>query len=247
MTKIRLIAVPLILIAAVAVWLHTPAEIDAATGDPLLDAFLLIESGSVADAIEQLYGKRAHMTSDLQPLFPAKFVGRAVTVQMKKEEHAEGSAAFQGALDAIDTGGPNSVYVMDLGEGGKDIAAIGGIMATAMKAQGFVGAILDGGVRDVAHLRKIQFPVFSRGPVPSTSINHYKFVSANQKIMCGGVEVNAGDIIFTDEDGVVVVPKAEAQKVLEKAQQLDQTEHSMYPFIEKYKSVRKAVEEFGRI
>ena len=51
--------------------------------------------------------------------------------------------------------------------------------------------------------------------------------------MCGGVEVNAGDIIFTDEDGVVVVPKAEAQKVLEKAQQLDQTEHSMYPFIEK--------------
>lgn len=220
---------------------------DAATGDPLLDAFMLVESGSVADAVEQLLGKRAHMTSDLQPLFPTKFVGRAVTVQMKKEEHTEGSAAFQGALDAIDTGGLNSVYVMDLGEGGKDIAAIGGIMATAMKAQGFVGAILDGGVRDVAQLRKIQFPAFSRGPVPSTSINHYKFVSANQKIMCGGVEVNAGDIIFTDEDGVVVVPAAEAQKVLEKAQQLDQTEHSMYPFIEKYKSVRKAVEEFGRI
>jgi regulator of RNase E activity RraA len=236
-----------VLLAAAAIWLNAPSRIDAATGDPLLDAFMLVESGSVADAVEQLLGKRAHMSSDLQPLFPTKFVGRAVTVQMKKEEHAEGSAAFQGALDAIDSGGLNSVYVMDLGEGGKDIAAIGGIMATAMKAQGFVGAILDGGVRDVAQLRKIQFPVFSSGPVPSTSINHYKFVSANQKIMCGGVEVNAGDIIFTDEDGVVVVPAAEAQKVLEKAQQLDHTEHSMYPFIEKYKSVRKAVEEFGRI
>lgn len=90
MTKTRLIAVPLVLIAAAAIWLHTPSRIDAATGDPLLDAFLLIESGSVADAIEQLYGKRAHMTSDLQPLFPTKFVGRAVTVQMKKEEHTEG-------------------------------------------------------------------------------------------------------------------------------------------------------------
>jgi regulator of RNase E activity RraA len=81
----------------------------------------------------------------------------------------------------------------------------------------------------------------------TTSINHYKFVSANQKIICGGVEVNPGDIIFTDEDGVVVVTQAEAQKVLEKARQLDLTEHSMCPFIEKYKSVRKAVEEFGRI
>lgn len=247
MTKTRLIAVPLVLAVALAVWLHTPSSMTAATGDPLLDAYMLVESGSVADAVEQLLGKRSHMTSDMKPLFPTKFVGRAITVQMKKEEHTEGSAAFQGALDAIDSGGPNSVYVMDLGEGGKDIAAIGGIMAVAMKSQGFAGAILDGGVRDIAHLRKIQFPVYSRGPVPSTSINHYKFVSANQKIMCGGVEVNPGDIIFTDEDGVVVVPQAEAQKVLEKAQQLDETEHRMYPFIEKFKSVKRAVEEFGRI
>lgn len=247
MTNTRFLTIPVVLVVAAAAWLQLPTASEAATGDPILDGYMMIESGSVADAVEQLLGKRAHMTSDMKPLFPTKFVGRAVTVQLKKEEHTEGGAAFQGALDAIDAGAPNSVYVIDVGEGGEDIAGIGGIMGTAMKAQGFVGAVIDGGVRDIAHLRKIQFPVLSRGPVPSTSVNHYRFTGSNVKIMCGGVEVNAGDIIFVDEDGVVVVPKDEAQRVLTKAQELDETEHRMYPFIEKYKSVKRAVEEFGRI
>ncbi len=246
MKKLRLLA-PIAFIAALAVWLQLPAESNAATGDPLLDGYMLVESGSVADAVEQVLGRRSHMTSAMKPLFPTKFVGRAVTVKMKKEEHTDGSAGFQGALDAIDAGGPNDVYVMEGGEGSEDIAGIGGIMGTTMKVRGFAGAVIDGGARDVAHLRKIQFPVISRGPVPSTSVNHYRFVSSNEKIMCGGVEVDAGDIIFVDEDGVVVVPKDDAQRVLTKAQELDETEHRMYPFIEKYKSVKRAVEEFGRI
>ena len=83
--------------------------------------------------------------------------------------------------------------------------------------------------------------------MPSTSVGHYRFVGSDIKIMCGGVEVNPDDIIVADEDGIAVVPKEEAQKVLEKAQELDRTEHEMYPFIEKFKSIKKAVAEFGRI
>lgn len=247
MTKTRLLAIPLLLAALVVGWLALPSESVANTGDALLDGYLLVEVASVADAVEQVLGRRAHMTSDIQPNFPAKFAGRAVTVQLKKEEHDEGGAAFQGALDAIDAHGANSVYVIDVGEGGNDIAGIGGLMATAMKVRGFAGAVIDGGARDNPQLRKIQFPVFSRGPVPSTSVGHYRFVGSDIKIMCGGVEVNPGDIIVADEDGIAVVPKNDAQKVLEKAQELDRTEHEMYPFIEKFKSIKKAVAEFGRI
>ena len=50
-----------------------------------------------------------------------------------------------------------------------------------------------------------------------------------------------------DEDGVVVVPRARAAEVLKKAQDLDDTEHKMLPFIEKFKSMKQAVEKFGRI
>jgi regulator of RNase E activity RraA len=82
---------------------------------------------------------------------------------------------------------------------------------------------------------------------PSTSINHYRFAGVNVPVTCAGVRVNAGDIIAADEDGVAVVPRARAAEVLKKAQDLDNTEHSMLPFIEKFRSIKEAVSKFGRI
>jgi regulator of RNase E activity RraA len=83
--------------------------------------------------------------------------------------------------------------------------------------------------------------------VPSTSVNHYRFAGANITVTCDGVPVNAGDVVTADNDGVVVVPRARAQEILAAAQQLDFKEHSMYPYIEKYKSIQEAVKQFGRL
>src|SRR5579872_1878048 len=215
-------------------------------GDLLIEGFRTVEVASVADAVEQLYGQRAHMSHQMRPLFMTKFAGPAVTVLLKKEEHHEGSAASQGMLDAIDAAPAGSVYVLVL-EDGVDIAGIGGLMATAMKVRGLTGAVVDASVRDTPQIRKIQFPVFSRGIVPSTSVNHYRFVGVNVPVTCAGAKVNPGDIIVADEDGVAVVPKVHAEEVLKKAQTLDDTEHRMLPFIEKFRSIREAVAKFGRI
>jgi 4-hydroxy-4-methyl-2-oxoglutarate aldolase len=216
------------------------------SGDPLMEGYKLVEVSSVADAMEQLYGQRAYMSHEMRPQFMTKFAGPAVTVLMKKEEHTEGSKASQGMLDAIDAAPPGSVYVMVV-QDGADIAGIGGLMATAMKFRGLAGAVIDGSVRDTPQIRRLQFPVFSRGVSPATSVNHYRFAGINIPVSCAGVTVNPGDIIAADEDGVAVVPKAKAADVLKKAQDLDDTEHKMYPFIEKFKSIREAVAKFGRI
>ena len=210
------------------------------------EGFSAVEVASVADAMEQLYGQRVYMSHEMRPLAPAKFAGPAITVLLKKEEHKEGAAASQGMLDAIDSGQPGSVYVMVL-EDGADYAGIGGLMATAMKSRGFAGAVVDGSVRDTPQIRKLQFPVFSRGVAPSTTINHYRVVGTNVPVTCAGVRVAPGDIVTADEDGVAVVPRARAADVLKKAQDLDYTEHSMIPFIEKYRSIKEAVAKFGRI
>lgn len=212
----------------------------------LADEFKLVEVASVADAMEQLYGQRAYMSHQMRPVFKTKFAGPAVTVLMKKEEHKDGAAASQGMLDAIDSAAPGSVYVIVLPDGA-DIAGVGGLMATAMKWRGLAGAVIDGAVRDLPQIQRIQFPVYSRGVSPGTSINHYRFEAANVPVMCAGVKVNPGDIITADEDGVAVVPRDKAAEVLKKAQELDDTEHRMYPFIEKFRSIREAVAKFGRI
>lgn len=220
-----------------------PAE--ASSDAELLDGYRHVEVASVSDAIEKLTGRRMYLSHRMQPIFTTRFAGFAVTVQLKKEENKD-SDALNGMLAAIDQGGPNSVYVMSI-EDGADIAGMGGLMGTAMQARNFSGAVIDGGVRDTAYLRKIGFPVFATGEVPSTSVGHYRFSGANTPITCDGVPVSAGDIVVADSDGVVIVPRANAAKVLATAQDMDFKEHSMYAYIEKLKSIEEAVKKFGRL
>jgi len=211
----------------------------------LLDGYRHAEVASVSDALEKISGQRMYMSHHMRPIFPTKFAGLAVTVLLRKEENSD-PAALQGMLAAIDQGGPHSVYVMQV-EQGADIAGMGGLMGTAMSARNFAGAVIDGGVRDVAYLQKIGFPVYALGIVPSTSLTHYRFGGANIPITCDGVAVSAGDIVTADADGVVVVPRARAAEVLALAQDMDFKEHSMYAYIEKLKSIEEAVKKFGRL
>jgi regulator of RNase E activity RraA len=233
-----------------ATWLlrgQVPAGPGKTTSDHvLIDDFRHVEVASVSDALEQLTGKRMYMSHHMQPIFTAKFAGFARTVQLKKDEGNKDPGALSGMLAAIDEGSADSVYVMSV-EDGADIAGMGGLMGTAMAARGYSGAIIDGGVRDVAYLRKIGFPVYATGIVPSTSVHHYRFSGGEIPISCDGVAVNPGDIVVADSDGVVVVPRAIAQEVLALAQQMDFKEHSMYPVIEKLKSIQEAVKQFGRL
>jgi regulator of RNase E activity RraA len=212
----------------------------------LLDEFRHVEVASVSDAAEQILGRKMYMSHRMQAIFPAKFAGFAVTVSLKKDEGNKDPNALAGMMAAIDAGARDSVYVMSV-ENGADIAGMGGLMGTTMYSRGYVGAVVDGGVRDIAQLRRIGFPVYALGPVPSTSLGHYKFAGANIPLICDGVPVEGGDIVVADADGVVVVPRAKAEEILALAQQMDFKEHSMYPFIEKFHSLQEAVRKFGRI
>ncbi len=223
-----------------------PARLTTSDESSLVAAFRKVEVASVSDAMEQLAGKKMYMSHRMTPIFTTKFAGIARTVQLKKDEGNNDPAALTGMLAAIDDGAANSVYVMAV-EDGTDIAGMGGLMGTAMAARGYSGAVIDGGVRDVAYLRKIGFPVYATGIVPSTSVHHYRFAGGQIPIQCDGVVVNPGDIVVADSDGVAVVPRARAAEVLALAEQMDFKEHSMYPVIERFKSIQEAVKQFGRL
>jgi regulator of RNase E activity RraA len=232
----------------IGAFLSVPRAFSGPAGEgeaSLLDGYRHVEVASVSDAMEKLTGQRMYLSHRMRPIFPAKFAGFAITVKLRKEENHDPDA-LQGMLAAIDQGGPNSVYVMVV-EDGIDIAGMGGLMGTAMMSRNYSGAVIDGGVRDVAYLRKIGFPVFALGTVPSTSVSHYRFAGSNIPVVCDGVAVTAGDIVAADADGVVVVPRAKAAEVLTLAEDMDFKEHSMYAYIEKLKSIVEAVKKFGRL
>lgn len=254
LSRIRLVVTlaALVLLSAATVQVRlVRAQSNAAAAMPLTDSELVaqfrrVEVASVSDALEQIIHKRMYMSHHMQPIFTAKFAGYARTVQLKKDEGNNDPEALSGMLEAIDAGSTDSVYVMVV-EDGEDIAGMGGLMGTAMAARGYAGAVIDGGVRDVAYLRKIAFPVFATGIVPSTSVHHYRFAGSQIPLVCNGVLVNPGDIVVADSDGVAIVPKAQAQAVLALAQQMDYKEHSMYALIEQWKSIVQAVKKVGRL
>jgi len=211
----------------------------------LLESYRHVEVASVSDALEQLTGRKMYLSHKMRPIFPTRFAGFALTVKLSKEGNKD-PGALSGMLAAIDQGSQSSVWVMVV-EDGADIAGMGGLMGTAMSARGYAGAVIDGGVRDVGQLTKIGFPVYASGIVPSTSVSHYRFAGANVPVTCDRVEVRPGDIVAADGDGVVIVPRENAEKVLALAQEMDFKEHSMYSIIEKYKSIQEAVKRFGRL
>jgi len=231
---VSILAALVLISTAVTYGSYARAQSNPAPAAPLSDSELItefrhVEVASVSDALEQIIHKKMYMTHRMQSIFTTKFAGYARTVQLKKDE-----------------GNSDPEYVMVV-EDGEDIAGMGGLMGTAMSVRGYAGAVIDGGVRDVAYLRKIGFPVFATGIVPSTSVHHYRFAGSQIPVVCNGVPVNAGDIVVADSDGVAVVPKANAQAVLTLAQQMDYKEHSMYALIEQGKSIVQAVKKVGRL
>lgn len=177
----------------------------------------LLQYDSVTCAIADCMGRFNGMTSDMKPLFEGiRLVGTAVTVKTLASDLA---AAFK----AIDLCEPGDIIVID-SHASIHTAFWGENMTMSAMNKGVVAVVIDGACRDVEEIRKLKFPVICKGVVPNVaSVSGYGQV--NVSIQCAGVPVVPGDIIVIDGNGVVVVPKDQAEDILTKTKNLLETEH----------------------
>lgn len=144
-----------------------------------------------------------------------KLIGYARTGSfMNTYSVREGENPYEVEIALIDDLKPDDIAVLGCDGPTTRIAPWGELLTTASIKRGAVGCVTDGLVRDVAHIRKLGFPVFQGGIGPLDSRGRGKMMTRDLPIDCGGVRVTPGDLIFGDVDGVVVVPQDIAEKVV---------------------------------
>jgi 4-hydroxy-4-methyl-2-oxoglutarate aldolase len=109
---------------------------------------------------------------------------------------------------------------------GHRLAVLGELFATEAHRRGVAGVVIDGWCRDVAGLRRLGLPVFARGTIPASGSTISR-AAAGRPVRCGGVEVVAGDIVFGDDDGVVIARPDRIEAALDVAERIGRSERAM--------------------
>ena len=163
-----------------------------------------------ASTVHEALGRYQLMKPYMRPVWAgASIAGPAVTILAQPGDNWMLHVAIEQCR-------PGDVVVLGCTADNTD-GMIGDLIATSLKARGVKGVIIDAGCRDVATLKEMGFPIWSRA-ISAKGTVKATLGSVNIPVVCAGVNVEPGDVVVADDDGVVVVPRKLAIETAQKAQ-----------------------------
>ena len=172
--------------------------------------------------------------------------GRARTgLYMPRYQVEPGEDPYAVEIALVDDLKPGDVAVFACGGPTDRIAPWGELLSTAAQVRRAAGCVTDGLVRDVKPIRAMGFPVFHGGIGPLDSKGRGKMMEMDCRVVCAGVELAAGDYIFGDCDGVVVLPQAAAEEVVAKALEKVAAEDRTRDELRAGRTLRDVFDSFG--
>jgi regulator of RNase E activity RraA len=196
---------------------------------PLPEGWEVLFTAVLSDALDHVGLTDQALSPGIRPLDDGlKLCGRARTGLYAEAAFVEPDVnPYELEITLVDDLRPGDVAVLSCG-GSRRIAPWGSLLSTATRARGAAGCVTDGFVRDTLEIREMRLPVFHGGIAPLDSKGRGQIVAIDVPVICGGVRVAAGDLVFGDADGVVVVPQAAESEVLKAAfDKINGERHSM--------------------
>ena len=203
-------------------------------------------TGAVTDIMDSMGSTLRNQTlpSNLRPLTPdMKVSGPAYTVRGNKRFYDDGADPRYKQIDMLDGVFPGSVILMDSGDE-KSAAHWGELMSKTAMEKGATGAIINGGIRDTEEIINHQFPVFASYHSPLTAVYRYNIIDFNNPVVIGGVNINPGDYILGDIDGVICIPKNIIDEVIEEAEVVKNKEDIVRKELASGKNIRDLFEKY---
>lgn len=194
----------------------------------LYKVFSMVSTPNISDALH-----RKPAMSGINPVWlGVKMVGKAVTVRTYPGDWSK-------TVEAIDIAGKGDVIVIDAAGG--EVAVWGELASWSCKVKEIAGVVIDGAVRDVDDIREIKFPVFARH-ITSAAGEPKGFGEINIEIECGGIKVAPGDWVIGDDNGVIVIPKAQAQEMANRAMDVLERENRIREEIKRGSTLSKVLQ-----
>lgn len=193
-------------------------------------------TGIVSDIMDELGITGVIGSSLLKPTIPGTcIVGPALTVRnivQREHPYETGKAKVNkmAEFEAHNLAVEGDVIVI---QGVSGVSNMGGISSQTGKRQGEAGAIVFGGIRDVAHSRRVHYPVWASEITPVTGKSRLETVEINGDIEIAGVRISPGDIVIADDTGVCFVPRDRAEEVLALAERKHEKETSKCAVLDK--------------
>jgi 4-hydroxy-4-methyl-2-oxoglutarate aldolase len=208
------------------------------------ERFAAIYTGVLADVLDVRGLRRQTLPPEIRPLAPGmRFAGQAFTIEGGPVEIEDHDAALRRVLRMLGEIPPGEVAVYACSH--HESAHLGELSVTSLKARGVAGAVVDGGCRDVRFILEEGFPVFTRFVTPEDSTWRWQLRATQLPIVIGRVQIDPGDWIVGDDDGVVVVPSAVAEEVLDEAESKAATETDVRAAVRQGVLPLEAYERYG--
>lgn len=170
----------------------------------------------VSDVLDGLGLRDQAMSARLRPLsLTDRVIGRAHTV-LTADVYERPEEPYRLEIESVDALQAGDVMVACT-NGSERTCFWGELLSTAAMARGATGCVIDGHTRDVLRIIEMGFPLFCTGFRPVDSSSRSTVIDYRVPVLCGGVVVRQGDIIFGDVDGIVSIPKDRLEETVERA------------------------------